>query len=99
MMMAVEPDLVDTGGLNSLAQERGDGMLRAGKGAYRWRPMHHLTANGVLGDPAGATVDQGEQLLEVAADGIAALITDPATWAPIGDERGEGTGGVPFRQA
>ena len=97
MMMAVEPNLVDTGGLNSLAQERGDGMLKAGRGAYRWRPMAHNTPNGVMGDPSGATADQGEALLEAASSGIARLITDPSTWAPIDDRRDDSLAGVAFR--
>ena len=97
MMMAVEPDLVDTTELGQLAQERGDGMLSAGRGSYRWRPMNHCTGNGVMGDPSGANAGQGEAILDAAATGIANLITDPDTWAPIRDQRGAGTGGVPFR--
>lgn len=96
MMMAAEPDLVETSELGQLAQDRGSGMLTAGRGSYRWRPMSHCTGNGVMGDPSGATSDQGEALLSAAATGIANLITDPATWAPILDQRGLGTGGVAF---
>ena len=98
MMLTVEPDLVDTSDLASLATERGPGVLKAGKGSYRWRPFQHMTANGVSGVPAKATAEKGERLLDAAARSIAALITDPETWAPAGDLRGGGAGGVPFRR-
>jgi creatinine amidohydrolase len=51
----------------------------------------------VSGIPEKATAEKGEKLLEVASDAIAALIMDDMTWAPPNDLRGEGTGGVPFR--
>ena len=98
MMLAVEPDLVDSSDLASLATGRGAGFLKAGHAAYRWRPFAHITGNGVSGIPEKATPEKGERLLEVASDAIAALITDPETWAPAQDKRGDGTGGVPFRK-
>jgi creatinine amidohydrolase len=98
MMLALEPDLVDTSDLASLATERGPGFLHAGKASYRWRPFQHMTANGVSGVPARASAAKGERLLDAAAEAIAALITDPETWAAPGDRRGSGTGGVPFRR-
>jgi creatinine amidohydrolase len=101
MMLAVEPDLVDTSDLARLATERGAGFLSAGKASYRWRPFEHMTANGVSGVPTKASAEKGERLLDAAAAAIAALITDPETWAPAQDLRGEGPGqspgGVPFR--
>jgi creatinine amidohydrolase len=97
MMLAVEPDLVDTSDLAALATDRGPGFLAAGKASYRWRPFQHMTANGVSGVPTRATADKGEKLLDAAAEALAALITDPETWAAPADRRGQGTGGVPFR--
>lgn len=99
MMMAVEPGLVDTSDLGSLANDASEGptFLRAGRSAYRWRPFVHMTGNGVAGDPACATAEKGERLLEVSAEALARLIRDPATWAPAKDLREGGTGGVPFR--
>ena len=97
MMLAVEPDLVDTADLAALATDRGPGFLSAGKASYRWRPFQHMTANGVSGVPTRATAEKGEKLLDAAAEALAALITDPETWAAPGDCRGHGTGGVPFR--
>ncbi len=96
MMMAAEPDLVDSSDLTSIATERST-FLKAGNASYRWRPFAHGTHSGVSGYPAKATVEKGEKLLEVAADAIAALITDAETWAPASDLRGDGIGGVPFR--
>ena len=96
MMMVCEPELVDTSNLASLATERVD-FLKAGHASYRWRPFFHTTGNGVSGVPEKAKAEKGEKLLEVASDAIAALIMDDMTWAPPNDLRGEGTGGVPFR--
>jgi len=99
MMMAVEGALVDTSELGSLASEATDGpsFLRAGQNSYRWRPFTHLTGNGVAGNPARSSAKKGEQLFEVSTDALAALITDPATWAAPDDLRSQGTKGVPFR--
>ena len=97
MMMALEPDLVDSSDLASVATRREVSFLGAGKASYRWRPFQHMTANGVSGIPTRASAEKGEKLLEAAARAIAALITEPETWAPHGDLRGEGTGGVAFR--
>lgn len=100
MMMAIEPDLVDTSELATIA----DGMaakrfLAAGKASYRWRPFAHVTGNGMAGNPARATPAKGEAMLEAGAEALAALILDPETWAKPGDKRGAGTKGVPFRDA
>ncbi len=95
MMLAVEPDLVDTSDLAALATDRGAGFLKAGKGSYRWRPFQHMTANGVSGVPTRATAEKGERLLDAAAQAVAALITDPETWAPWQDRRGENRAGAP----
>lgn len=98
MMMAVEPDLVDTSDLSSLATQRGAGFLAAGRDSYRWRPFSHMTANGVAGDPSKASVAKGEALLEASAEALAALITNPETWAPARDLRPDQIGGVPLRK-
>ena len=96
MMMRLEPDLVDDRDLASNAVATDLGFLHAGKGSYRWRDLAHVTPNGVIGDPSKAGAEKGERLLEAAAEAIAALITDPSTWAPPADQRGNGTGNVPF---
>ncbi|WP_120504376.1 creatininase family protein [Sulfitobacter mediterraneus] len=99
MMMALEGDLVDSSDLAALASKAVDGpsFLRAGKASYRWRPFTHLTGNGVAGNPARATAYKGERLIEVSAEALAAMITDPDTWAAPEDLRADGAGGVAFR--
>lgn len=97
MMMAVEPALVDTADLASIADGMdGKRFLNAGQGSYRWRPFAHVTGNGMAGNPARATAAKGEAMLEAAGNALAALITDPETWANPDDKRGAGTQGVPF---
>ncbi len=100
MMMAVEPDLVDSSDLASLANNMDGGpkFLMAGNSSYRWRPFTHTTGNGVAGIPEKANPQKGEAMLEVSAAALAELIADPETWAPAMDQRGESLGGVPFRR-
>jgi len=97
MMLALEPDLVDSTDLAALDTERGRGFLYAGEASYRWRPFQHMTGNGVSGFPAKASAEKGERLLEAASDAIAALIADPQSWADPSDLRGMTAAGVPFR--
>jgi len=98
MMMAVEPDLVDTSDLANLTDAMdGKRFLNAGKSSYRWRPFAHVTSNGLAGNPARSTAQKGEAMLDAGAAALAALITDPDTWAAPDDKRGPDTRGVPFR--
>ncbi len=99
MMLVCEPGLVDTSDLTALTN-LGDGpsFLKAGRASYRWRPFTHLTGNGVAGVPEKSNADKGEKLLEISAAALAAIITDPETWAAPQDLRGQGIGGVPFRK-
>ncbi|WP_417597296.1 creatininase family protein [Pararhodobacter oceanensis] len=99
MMMVCEPDLVDISALAEITDGMDGGrFLKAGKASYRWRPFPHVTANGMAGNPARATAEKGEAMLEAAADALAALILDPQTWAPPEDRRGGDTMGVPFHR-
>lgn len=97
MMLAVEPDLVDASDLASLGTEGEAHFLKAGKSSYRWRPFASKTADGVAGRPAKATAEKGKAIIEAAADALATLITDSATWAPAGDKRPNSLAGVAFR--
>lgn len=97
MMMALEPDLVDASDLEGIATGKSVGFLKVGKASYRWRPLTHLTGNGMSGVPARSTPEKGTALLDVAAKAIAGLITDPETWAAPDDKRPPEIGGVPFR--
>ena len=87
MMLALEPELVDASNLAALNTERGRGFLYAGQASYRWRPFHHMTANGVSGFPEKASAEKGERLLETASDAIASLIANPETWTSANDLR------------
>jgi creatinine amidohydrolase len=100
MMMACEGGLVDDSDLAALNtdSEGGPRFLKAGRASYRWRPFTHITGNGVAGRPGTATAEKGEALLEVSAQALADLITDPETWAAPEDLRGTETGGVPFTE-
>ncbi|MBA52318.1 MAG: creatininase [Acidimicrobiaceae bacterium] len=98
MMMQLEPNLVDDSDLASHRTPADLSFLLAGEGSFRWRDLAAVTPNGVLGDPTSANAAKGELLLEAASDAIADLITNPATWAPTTDLRGDSTGGVPFHR-
>jgi creatinine amidohydrolase len=101
MMMVCEPDLVDTRDLaaHNVPIEDGPGFLKAGNASYRWRPLPHVTPNGVLGYPEKANTEKGKAILQIAAQATADLITDPATWAEAQDLRADQTGGVPLKGA
>ncbi len=100
MMMACEPGLVDDSDLGVLGGGAGDGpsFLKAGRASYRWRPFTHLTGDGVAGVPARASADKGARLIEVSAEALAVLITDPETWAAPDDRRPDTLAGVGFRR-
>jgi creatinine amidohydrolase len=99
MMMVCVPELVDTDDLaaHNVDVPSGPEFLKAGASGYRWRPLTHATPNGVLGKPEKATAEKGERLLDIGAEAMARLITDPKTWAAPNDLRQKDTGGVPLR--
>ena len=97
MMLACEPDLVDISNLAAIGTANEVHFLKAGHASYRWRPFASMTGDGVAGQPAKATAEKGEALIEAAAASLAALITDPATWAVPDDLRPDSIGGVAFR--
>lgn len=89
MMMVCTPKLVDTSDLAALNVPSGEGpaFLGAGRASYRWRPLPHVTPNGVIGFPEKANADKGERLLDIGAQALADLITAPETWAAPEDKR------------
>ena len=97
MMMVCEPDLVDTSDLGSLGTRDNQHFLGAGRASYRWRSFASKTADGVAGNPTRASAEKGQAIIDAATDALAALITDPNTWAGTDDLRGQGTMGVNFR--
>lgn len=98
MMMALDPDLVDTSDLAGARGPMGVKFLQAGEGSYRWRSLPHVTPNGVIGDPTTASAEKGERLLDAAADALTALIGAPDTFGAQDDLRPNAVGGVPFRR-
>ena len=97
IMMQLEPDLVDAKDLSDIGIRVEDKFSLTGNASYRWRPIAHQSSNGLIGLPAKASADKGEALLDVCAQAIADLITDPKTWDAPNDKRGDEIGGVPFR--
>ncbi|MEP4197526.1 MAG: creatininase family protein [Aliishimia sp.] len=99
MMMVCAADTVDSSDLAShnVGGTSGPGFLKAGEASYRWRPLPHITPNGVIGKPEKATAEKGEALLQVGADAVARLICDPTTWEAPKDLRQDETGGVALK--
>lgn len=81
MMLAVEPDLVKRDAIKDTGAPQRPS-VEVGVAAHRWRPFTSLTENGVLGNPAPSTAEQGQKLLAATAAAITALIDDVAIWAP-----------------
>ena len=98
MMMVLEPDLVDGRDLEAARGPIDPRFLNVGANSYRWRALHQVTGNGVIGDPSAASPGKGERLLEAAAQAVCDLICDPDTFAPPGDLRPGTVGGVGFRR-
>lgn len=98
MMLALVPHLVDDSDLAGARGGEEGWFLSKGKSAFRWHNLAQITHNGTIGDPAKATAEKGEKLLEAAGDALSDLICDPETWAEVRDLRGPATGGVPFRR-
>ncbi len=78
MMMALEPDLVDTAAVASVAPVT-EG-LRRSDGLYRWRAFDEMTDSGVIGCPAAASAEKGERLLAAAASGVAETLLEADIW-------------------
>ena len=87
MMMALEPNLVVDSLLNEAKGPMKLDFLNAGKGAYRWRSLTHVTSNGVIGDPSHSSSAKGEQLLRGASQAIFELICNPETFKVQSDLR------------
>lgn len=80
MMMALRPDLVDTSDLEAAGcPDRRDANPGIDDG-YRWQSFAAKTPTGVLGEPAAATPEKGEKLLEIAAQHVAERVLDDAFW-------------------
>ena len=81
MMMAIAPDLVDPSRFDDAAcpdpRDKDDVALDA---SYRWRSFADRTPSGALGDPRVASAEKGKQLLDTAAQCVAAKLMEPSFW-------------------
>ncbi|MGD9740998.1 MAG: creatininase family protein [Dongiaceae bacterium] len=79
MMLALRPDLVDMDRLaGTPAGERSAPEMPPG--VYRWRSYESRTKLGIIGDPHMATAEKGRLLIDAAAAGLAAALSNRALW-------------------
>ncbi len=83
MMLAVAPELVAA---DRLAEAAGPADLDESvfsRQPKRWHSFADLTPNGTIGNPARATAAKGEKLFELAANELAARLSDGKLWPPL----------------
>lgn len=99
MMLALEPEGVDTSALEDARGPMQVGQSRIGEmHAFRWQSFSARTHNGVFGDPSAASAEKGELLFDAAASALAELITSAETWADGADMRPDVLAGVAVRR-
>jgi creatinine amidohydrolase len=77
MTMALRPELVARERIPAASQSMDD----FATGPYRWRTLQAVSASGVIGNPAAATPEKGERLLEAISARLADLLCDADLWA------------------
>lgn len=80
MMMALRPDLVDSSDLEAAGCPDPREDSTPVDDGYRWQGFAAKTPTGVLGEPAAATAEKGERLLQIAADHLAERLADEKFW-------------------
>lgn len=80
MMLAIRPDLVDTSDLEAAGCPDARDQQPGHDDGYRWQSFADKTPTGALGEPAAATAQKGEKLLEVAASHLAERLVDESFW-------------------
>jgi creatinine amidohydrolase len=78
VLLALCPELVDmaaVAGVDAPADAE-----EPARGTYRWRPMSHWTASGVVGVPSAATAEKGRELLDLLAGALAERLGDARLW-------------------
>ena len=76
-MLAIEPDLVDM----HLASARGAAAAGGDRRRAARRGVGAVSPTGVLGDPTGATLEDGRNLLEMLTDDLVTAVDDARnTW-------------------
>ena len=78
MLLALRPDLVDQQVVKTFEPPT-DG-LDPEHGIYRWRPIKDWSESGVIGVPAAASADKGENLLNGAAIALARELSKHELW-------------------
>jgi creatinine amidohydrolase len=77
MTMALRPELVARDRIPPASQAMG----YVQPGPYRWRTLGAVSSSGVIGNPAAATPEKGERLLEAISSKLADLLGNRELWA------------------
>ena len=77
MTMALRPELVARARIPASSQA----MEYVAPGPYRWRMLGAVSASGVIGNPAAATPEQGERLLDGISTKLSDLLGNAELWA------------------
>ncbi len=83
MLMATEPQLVDTSRLNEAHgpdQDRPEIEALVGPKVFRWQTLNARARSGVIGNGAAGTPEKGERLLAAYAARIAEVLGTRALW-------------------
>jgi creatinine amidohydrolase len=76
MTMALRPELVARERIPAASQEMEDDP----PGLYRWRTLGAVSSSGVIGNPAAATPEKGEKLLEVISTKLSDILCNREVW-------------------
>lgn len=80
MMLALRPDLVDASVLGIAGHPDKRDLGETVDDGYRWESFSGKTPTGVLGEPAAADAEQGEELLQTAASYLASRLGCSEFW-------------------
>jgi creatinine amidohydrolase len=82
MVLALKPELVDMSQVANAVGPTSPELVNVigTSAAHRWQSFRSRTSHGAIGDPRAASAEKGEQLLEAAAEAVAALITNSEFW-------------------
>ncbi|WP_254864056.1 creatininase family protein [Halovivax gelatinilyticus] len=75
LVRAIEPDLIDETRIDDARADAADGWGEWVSHTNLAHDSASFTENGVVGDPAAGDADLGEELLELAADALASLLS------------------------
>jgi creatinine amidohydrolase len=77
MTMALRPELVARDRIPAASQA----MDYVQPGPYRWRTLEAVSGTGVIGNPAAATPEKGERLLEAISTKLSDILCNKDMWA------------------